>query len=255
MPGRLRSPPATRSVPSCGSASGGLRGELQVSRIFGKRNKNICQFIDRACFFVLLVRTCLFLFCRFLEINNEVCSLHLMGRVVHKPLGIHVVFELLCEQQVSSLPTWMLVELLGIRSWLELSFGTSWKAYNGMDTYVSMWHHGMEPPPTEAWYLLNSSRLVQFRSRYEPHIFFTRNLPRPRHSHTPHFRAGRGQLHPMLGAPYCIARHRHPDAAQAWHSAACVRDCNCSIVLVFKRPAEGRGPRNAEGSQCERRPR
>ena len=40
----------------------------------------------------------------------------------------------------------MLVELLGIRSWLELSFGTSRKAYNGMDTYVSMWHHGMEPP-------------------------------------------------------------------------------------------------------------
>jgi hypothetical protein len=61
-----------------------------------------------------------------------------------------------------------------------------------------------------------------------------RNLPHPHHSHTPHFRAGRGQLHPMLGAPYCIARHRHPDAAQAWHSAACVRDCNCSIVLVFK---------------------
>ena len=49
---------------------------------------------------------------------------------------------------------------------------------------------------------------------------FTRNLPRPRHSHTPHFRAGRGQLHPLLGAPYCIARYRHPDAAQAWHSAA-----------------------------------
>ena len=94
MPGRLRPPPATRSVPSCGSASGGLRGELQVSRIFGKRNKNICQFIDRACFFVLLVRTCLFLFCRLLEINNEVCSLHLMGRVVHKPVGVHVVFEL-----------------------------------------------------------------------------------------------------------------------------------------------------------------
>ena len=94
MPGRLRPPPATRSVPSFGSASGGLRGESQVSRIFGKRNKNICQLIDRACLFVLLARTCLFLLCRLLEINNEVCSLHLMGRVVHKPLGVHVVFEL-----------------------------------------------------------------------------------------------------------------------------------------------------------------
>ena len=80
------------------------------------------------------------------------------------------------------------------------------------------------PPPTEAWYLFNSSRLVQFRSRYEPHIFLKRNLSCPRHSHTPHFRAGRGQLHPMSGVSYCIARYRHPDAAQvarmqlsSWH--------------------------------------
>ena len=108
----------------------------------------------------------------------------------------------------------------GIRSWLELSFGTSWKAYNGMDTYVSMWHHGMEPPPTEAWYLLNSSRLVQFRSRYEPHIFFYEKSSTP--SPQPHstFPRGARAAASHVSAPYCIARHRHPDAAQAWHSAA-----------------------------------
>ena len=45
----------------------------------------------------------------------------------------------------------MLNELLGIRSWLEFAFGASYQQYRSIDAYVSMWHFGMAPPPTEVW--------------------------------------------------------------------------------------------------------
>ena len=44
----------------------------------------------------------------------------------------------------------MLAELIGVRYWLEFGFGTSWQQYRSLDAYVSIFHHGMSPPPSEA---------------------------------------------------------------------------------------------------------
>ena len=60
----------------------------------------------------------------------------------------------------------MLAELIGVRYWLEFGFGTSWQQYRSLDAYVSIFHHGMSPPPSEAWFLLNTEVAPYDRKLY-----------------------------------------------------------------------------------------
>ena len=62
----------------------------------------------------------------------------------------------------------MLSYLLGFRSWLEFSIGSSWQQYRSIDACVSRWHFGMQLPPTEAWHLLHTSKPAQYRVHYQP---------------------------------------------------------------------------------------
>ena len=57
---------------------------------------------------------------------------------------------------------------IGVRMWLELEFGTSYRGYRCLDAYISMFFPGMPPPPTCAWYLLNHSALPARRKLYQP---------------------------------------------------------------------------------------
>ena len=57
---------------------------------------------------------------------------------------------------------------VGIKMWLELEFGTSYKGYRSIDCYVSIFYPGMAPPQSSAWYLLNQSRPPLQRNLYRP---------------------------------------------------------------------------------------
>ena len=57
---------------------------------------------------------------------------------------------------------------IGVRIWLELEFGTSWRGYRCLDAYVALLFPGMPPPPTCAWYVLNHAVSPQRRRLYFP---------------------------------------------------------------------------------------
>ena len=61
---------------------------------------------------------------------------------------------------------------LGVRIWLEMEFGSSYRGYRCLDAYVALFFPGMPPPPTCAWYLLNHSVPVDSRRPYFPEQWF-----------------------------------------------------------------------------------
>ena len=62
----------------------------------------------------------------------------------------------------------MLHEILAVRTWLEFAFGASYQQYLAIDAYVSLWHYGMAPPPTEVWLYVYIFICLNFRGKEFP---------------------------------------------------------------------------------------
>ena len=67
----------------------------------------------------------------------------------------------------------MLTAEFGVHVWVELTIGYSYVGYNTLDLFIRCMNNQTQVPPTEAWYILNSSAPPWYRWRKSPEYWYT----------------------------------------------------------------------------------